>query len=220
MERSVNTTKDSFKEGEEETEKSQTGIPHEVYIAVGTVLAALITAFINYTRMIISKDQEVTQLRTNWIKDVTNALAQLCAEVELLVRLVECKKCESTRGLSNYELKRIRSENKDHYKNLNEAFYTARMLLDPKKNNEILEQMRLLYNAFYIPSCANLEDVKNIQKILIEKSQSLNEEIRGKIESGDVQFRTLQKFIILGTLPTLLVIVGIFYYVHFYLHWL
>lgn len=214
---------------EEEKKNSQKGVPdstkktefpHEVYIALGPILAALIVAFINYTSMTTAKDQEITQLRASWIKDLMNALARLCAEVELIVRLVECESCAPEKGLNKDELKRIRGENKDHYKDMNEAFYIARMQLDPEKNKDILKQLGLLYAAFYNNSCANLHEIRAIQEILMERSQLLNEEIWSKIQSGDAKFRLLRNLIILVASLSLLLLVGVAFYVHFHLHWL
>lgn len=169
-------------------------LPHLSPTVFISLVATFITGMWTFVNMTISKDQEIARWRSEWIKDVTNALATLCAEVELLVRLVECEKCKPNMSLNSRELKKIRSENKDHYKNLNEALYAARLKLDPSEKIDILilDKLNRLYDEFYLPSCANLKEVQRIQKELVTLSQNLHDEIWEKIRDGERLFRYLR----------------------------
>jgi hypothetical protein len=192
-----------------------TELSNPAYAAIASMVAAFIVAMSNHVNMAISKDQEIARWRAQWIKNVTTALATLCAEVELLVRLVECG--TYPQGLDNDELQKLRSKNKDHYKNLNEAFCAARLQLHPKQNDKILDQLNLLYDAFYTPapSCANLNEIHIIQKELIKMSQCLHNEIWEKIKSGEDLFvfiRTLT--FALGALA--LVVICVVLYLHLF----
>lgn len=176
-----------------------------------SLVATFITGMWTFVNMTISKDQEIARWRSEWIKDVTNALARLFAEVELLLRLAECEK----KPLDDPGLKQFRSGNKDHYKALNESLYAVRLKLDPKKNENILAQLDNLYNAFYIPTCANLAEVHKIQKDLVAMSQNLHEEIWIKIRNGEQLFhflRLLTFFVGALALVALFVVV----YLHLY----
>ena len=111
-------------------------IPATVYVAIGAVIAALLTGFFSFLNLVSSKENKVSEFRLAWIDGLREEIAVFTAAVQELLRI------ESTRahleenqlvdsGITEAEEKWIEST-RDAFTRSIESMAKIQMRLNPK----------------------------------------------------------------------------------------
>jgi hypothetical protein len=181
-------------------------------VMIGSVVAALIAGSFSYVTLISTKEQNVSQMRSQWIEGITEDLAKLFSEIELLIRLVEVELPVEGQPLARQHLKVFRNRHKENYERMNEAFALVRLRLDSSKHQDILHALGELHRLFY-GDCHNTPEIMKTLDVLTAKTQIIAQDVWKTIRTGDTQYRRLSAFIIVIVAALVLALIT-FLYIH------
>lgn len=164
-------------------------LPPTIFIAVGTIVAALISALIALFSLVMSKEIKVSELRQEWINDLRKELSKLISLVNKLgmVWYLTENKNEETR-------KKILRENIKDIQEIDELTHCLRMRLNPNEHQVlvkyILELEKFASNVYLFENKRELEDLYD--NYTIESNKVLKSEW-ARVKNGEVSYRRMIK---------------------------
>ncbi len=187
-------------------------LPNTVFIAIGVVLAAMVTGAFSFISLINQKEGKISEFRQNWIDAIRNDLAKMTS-------------CFDRMGVSsqqyNFQLKR--AEDKKSAAEALERFYNRiendfivfsechqRILLRLNRNQhaDLIDELRQAKDII-----SKSEDLSNSEKVdlrisrIVEFSQDLLKEEWEVVKAGEKSYRMTKKFVFLSSV--ILVLSGI-----------
>ncbi|OFV97000.1 MAG: hypothetical protein A3H94_06090, partial [Acidobacteria bacterium RIFCSPLOWO2_02_FULL_60_20] len=162
-------------------------------------MAALLTGVFSLTQLIVSKENRVSEFRQEWLNNLREEVSKLQGTIETLLGLVEHKLRDKPGGLSDDEISALRAEHPEKYCDLNEMRYRVllRFTKDEDEHEAIRSKLDKLINAFYGP-CDNLDDIRKLQRELVEETQLIVKNTWEKVKRGEKIFRFLRMSLITG----------------------
>ena len=166
-------------------------IPPEVFIAVGTIAAAMISGTIAFLNLIISKEQTVSEFRQKWIEALREDLADfLSASISISVhrQLLE-KKTDSSGKISLVNTDPVIPE-------INRAYSTYHRIvlrLNPKEHKKLTKYINDLEKALSNPKviavpskCNEIIGLVNSESQIILKREWL------RVKRGEIAYRAVK----------------------------
>jgi hypothetical protein len=162
-------------------------IPTTIYIAFGTVIAAIITAVITILSSVITKETKVSELRQCWIDELRKELSQLISIVNTLniTWFLTEQKSEETR----------RNWLKDHIdeiRDIDELTHRLRMRLNPEEDGELIRLILCLES--FANSAQKLEKDRELElayELYTKESQKVLKREWTKVKSGEYSYRKI-----------------------------
>lgn len=120
-------------------------VPSTIFIAVGTIAAAMISGTVAFLNLIISKEQSVSEFRQKWIDSLRDELAiylSACNSISVHTQVKSAKHAESTITMEEM------IEPLHEYLNSAYSMYHRIMLrLNPNEHKELSEKINDLEKA-------------------------------------------------------------------------
>lgn len=172
------------------------------YIAIGAILAAIITAAVSLAGLIISKESKVSEFRHQWIQEL-----RICMS-ELIGHVISLSGKRQSLGENEVESKELISS-LDDFKAAFTKMSEIEMRLNPDEHTELI---RLVHNV-----SAKLTDSKNfllvpsavgkLLSLLVKETQSVVKTEWERVKTGEKAFIYLKRILGIGT--TLVIIVAL-----------
>lgn len=127
-------------------------LPPTAYVAIGALMAALITGFFSYANMISAKENKVSEFRRDWIEGLRSDIANYTAATQFLsyedaihtdeLKLLDPKKSDEIRKLKIDH----RSATKDAYLKALECLTRIQLRLNPNaiRDNKDSDEAKLM----------------------------------------------------------------------------
>jgi hypothetical protein len=164
-------------------------IPSTLYIAFGTVLAALISAVISLVSITLSKDVKVSELRQLWINDLRNELSSLISIINRQYGEWYLHEDKSPEGIKELQRNQIVESQK-----CDEITHKLRMRLNPLEHQKlialVLELENSLANADVLYDRNRLDEL--FDKYTAESQLVLKAEWV-RVKEGEGSFATAKK---------------------------
>ena len=164
-------------------------IPSTLYIAFGTVLAALISAVIALVSITLSKDVKVSELRQLWINDLRNELSSLISIINRQYSEWYLHEDKSPEGIKELQRNQIVESQK-----CDEITHKLRMRLNPLEHKKlialVLELENSLNNADVLYDRGKLDEL--FDKYTAESQLVLKAEWV-RVKEGEGSFATAKK---------------------------
>lgn len=168
-------------------------------IALGAVIAAMITAFVSWLGLIISKEQKISDFRQAWID-------ALRVEISAVVAHVNAIHGSAAAQLSSPA--EIWNVAREDYVKLNQAEANIRLRLNPNEKECLavlasIEKLEAHLTQGYLDHCV----IDQIEKQLVADAQMLLKKEWGRVRTGEPVFmwskRLLLIFIGVGIVLTI-----------------
>ena len=161
-------------------------LPPTIFIGIGAVIAAVITALISFINLITSKDETISKNRQNWIDSVREDISRFIALSAFFssrlkaIELLECeeKKMELTTKLfDNFELV--------------ELYNRIKLRLNPDENRKIISALNsiedFLAGKDEIPR-TNTGHMAKLTQNLREESQVMLKKEWKRVKRGELSY--------------------------------
>ena len=162
-------------------------LPATVYIGIGAVVAAIITALISFINLITSKDQNISDNRQKWIDAIREDIAKfigLSAHFTSRLKTIEHTKDENKKDELRIELFNSGNE-------LVELYNRISLRLNPKENKEIINALVSIENFLAGDSDKQRHDVyhmASLTKTLREASQKMLKNEWKRVKRGEFSY--------------------------------
>ncbi|WLH49741.1 hypothetical protein [Pseudomonas tolaasii] len=130
-----------------------TPIPATVYVAIGAILAAVVTGFFSFVNLVSAKENKVSEFRLAWIDGLRNEIAEYSAGVQELARFKVFRDAHAVRQITELEAhQQWLDQSKDALQQVVKSMSCIQMRLNPKRAEEDPESheavlMRLIITA-------------------------------------------------------------------------
>ncbi|WP_156943089.1 hypothetical protein [Pseudogulbenkiania sp. MAI-1] len=115
-------------------------IPPTIYVAIGALLAALITGFFSFLNLVSAKENKVSEFRLSWVDGLREEIASYTAAVQELVRIgrfhPDLSKDDPSDESSDERVLSWIKESKDAYDKAIENLTKIHLRLNPKHVHE------------------------------------------------------------------------------------
>jgi hypothetical protein len=197
-------------------------VPATVYVAIGAIIAALLTGFFSFLNLVSAKENKVSEFRLAWIDGLRDEIAIFTAAVQELLRIETTRSELEERGLiessqEEYEAKWIEST-RDAFTRAIESMARIQMRLNPKHIKEepssqeailmgYINEARNQFNqANYDEAFSLCSDIRNAAAPLLKSTWDL-------VKLGEPDYKYIRKMaqraIILGSGLTLLCVLSL-----------
>lgn len=175
-------------------------------IALGAIIAAVITGLLSLLGLIISKEQKTSEFRQQWIDCLRNDIAELLGNIESAIQHIRAIKndinAQPSAGVSNSVVfERIKGDIREAER----LYHQILLRINPdehKKISDILEEMREEFNKGDIPSP---EEFHKLEQKLIKITQSILKKEWNRVKDGEPAFK-IAKYVSIIFILTVLVI--------------
>ena len=150
------------------------GIPGHIYVAIGAVAAAIVTATISFIGMIISKENKISEFRQEWISEFREEIAEFISDAKVVSDfLITVEKISQMPNRSvNQELK---SSAQKSQKSMNLLIAKIALRTNPNENleinNKLEETSKYLERSMNNDIIFEKDDIEIILKSLLKASQ-------------------------------------------------
>lgn len=165
-------------------------LPSTVFVAVGAVLAAIITGAISFVNLVISKDQKISEFRQEWINELRDDIAEY--EGNIIAISAAWQITDITKKGSSIEDDELNNFYKliaDDVRDCRKALRRIVLRLNPKEHKIFIDKINEIDDLLSNPP--KLKDTGHIDELL-KQATSLSHTILGKewkrVKRGEVTF--------------------------------
>lgn len=177
----------------------QTSVPIAV-LAIGAILAALLTGIFSLVRLVLSKEQKISEARLAWTKSLRTDLSVILAKVETLTRLAEDKLKElKQQKFTDDQLADFRKKHTSIYTGMEEAGILIALRLNPQENKTLLGLLDRLLREFR-GDCENISNIYNIHQQAVAESHKVLKTAWRRIKRGEPVFVMTEVLLVVGVL--------------------
>ncbi|WP_122047094.1 hypothetical protein [Vibrio atlanticus] len=169
-------------------------IPNTLFVAVGAVIAALITSGVSLVNLVISKESKVSEFRREWVVSLQNDISELLGKVTKL------------KSKWNWHLNHSPEAGKcyvescfDDLDELEALSSKIQIKLDPEYHKELVEAVLEIERVVSTPSLLNDGGgVTGSQKKLVKYARKTAHDEWLKIKEGEVAYNRTVKVMKVG----------------------
>lgn len=184
-------------------------LPTPIFIAFGTIAAAIITSLIAILSIILSKEIKVSELRQNWIDSLRNEISEVISiAMEIILHTTPSR--VNNDGQNEPELTEVLVKVRELKKNL----VLVDLRLNPSEHVDLLTLVNELkdFNFFNLDSQFQLDSL--LDKIQSESKLVLKNEWE-VVKNGGNTFKRIKLFF--NLLMFILIFIGCLSLFHFYM---
>lgn len=188
-------------------------IPDKAWIAVGTIIAAVIAGLISFVNILIAKDQKTTELRQAWIDALRQVTSEFTAHAMTMVSLRNITRPVVIDNLNKEEGNRdlAFSRLKDFFEEQSRPSLELRnrilLYLNPKEHVELIQDIEELHRASYLDSKLDGEEAFAIAEKVLKKTQVLLKKEWERVKRGERFYRTTKYVLAFVLVVTLISVV-------------
>jgi hypothetical protein len=151
-------------------------------LAIGAIVAALITGLVSFLGLIISKEQKVSEFRQAWIDSLRSELAALISHANAIHGAGT-----AALGSASEAWKVVR----DDFVGINEAAANIRLRLNPKEKaaKAVLVKIENLEQLLAPGRAMNYAEMSRIEKELVAEAQVLLKNEWLRVRRGEAAYR-------------------------------
>lgn len=184
-------------------------LPSTVYIGLGAVVAAIITAIISFINLVASKDQKTSEFRQQWINDLRSDISEYLSSVNI----VSCEahlyqQLQGKDGITGELLKEFAEKVSSPMGKAFEVFHSVQLRLNTKDDKELLQAFENM-NGLFDNAIDKMSDTKKVEEItesIISKSQFLLKQEWKRVKRGEVSYYLTKYFVALVVLGSLAIL--------------
>ncbi|WP_414931060.1 hypothetical protein [Vibrio europaeus] len=164
-------------------------VPNTLFVAIGAVVAALITSGVSLVNLVISKESKVSEFRREWVSSLQDDISELLGKVTKL------------KSKWNWHLAHSPEAGKSYIENcfddldeLEALSSKIQIKLDPEYHKELVEALLEIERILSTPTLLNDGGgVTGSQEKLVRYARETSHEEWLKIKEGEVAYnRTVQ----------------------------
>ncbi len=164
-------------------------MPATIFIAIGAVLAAIISGFFAFVNLVASKDQKTSEFRQDWInklrEDLTNFTASSASISSMFMHFASVKDEQQ----KEIQITEFLNNNIDLLDSIIKNYDSIRLRVNPKDDKEILEKLNKLYMLIENPRVLKSEqEVTEASNELITEAQTLLKKEWNRVKRGEPAF--------------------------------
>ena len=166
-------------------------------LAIGAIVAALITGLISLLGLIISKEQKVSEFRQDWIDALRSELAALISHANAIhgaKTATLMAKTTAFPGDAGDTWARVRLD----FVGINEAVAKIRLRLNPKEKEsiDVLNQIDALEQALAPNKSIHYSNLNKLEKELVAKAQVVLKKEWRRVQKGERVYQIAKYFAI------------------------
>jgi hypothetical protein len=162
-------------------------VPITIFIAVGTIIAALISALVALFSAVMAKEMKVSELRQEWIIELRKDLAKLTPLVDRVFFtyfLAEDKDDEYTFNFI--------AEHASELQNIDELICRLIMMLNPDEHSILIQRIEKIEGRFSRSSFGGeYRDIQDIHRDYTNESIKVLKEEWLKVKGGEPAYRKM-----------------------------
>lgn len=161
-----------------------------IFIAIGAIVAALITGVFSFVSLVTTKEQKTSEFRQEWIDSLREDISQFLALAYTLAKTVE----SASLGLVNKPGRpsRVRGfleQNRSDWIALVNLYRRIVLRLNPDEHATLIATVRELYDLFDEPY-VDVRRIMDLQDAITRESQSILKAEWERVKAGEPVFRT------------------------------
>lgn len=178
-------------------------IPSTIFIGLGAVVAAIITGFITFINLVISKDQKTSEFRQEWINSIRNDISNYLGQFAHLHSIYLHTKGDKV----TYEV--YVKEGAETMQRLHSLFTQISLRLNPKEHNEFIAVLKELDDLSTSPSGLSQRDkILELNTKITSMSQEILKDEWLRVKTGEPSYIKIKKYLkIFTTLCIIAVII-------------
>jgi hypothetical protein len=175
-------------------------LPSTVYIGLGAVVAAIITAIISFINLVASKDQKTSEFRQQWINDLRSDISEYLSSVNI----VSCEahlyqQLQGEDGITGELLKEFAEKVSSPMSKAFEVYHSVQLRLNTKDDKTLLEAFENM-NELFDNAIEKMNDIKKVEAItesIISQSQLLLKQEWKRVKRGEISYYLTKYFVAL-----------------------
>ncbi|MEQ2353891.1 hypothetical protein GSF04_00155 [Pseudoalteromonas sp. A22] len=172
-------------------------LPPTIYIGLGAVLAAIITAVISFINLIASKDQKTSEFRQQWIDDLRADISGYLSNVNIVACEAHLyQQIKGENGITKELLKEFAGKVSTPMNDAFRLFHSVQLRLNTKDDAALLQEFKNM-NSLFDDALNNIHDTKKVERItssIIEKSQVILKSEWKRVKKGEASFYLTKYF--------------------------
>lgn len=124
-----------------ETPQEAMSVPATIYVAVGAVIAALLTGFFSYLNLVSAKENKVSEFRLSWINGLREEIAEFTSAIQMLAHINRMRTAIAKVSPATPEIAEERAlswieARKDSFSSTTESLTKIQLRLNPRHISE------------------------------------------------------------------------------------
>ncbi|MUJ30189.1 hypothetical protein GNP73_19725 [Aliivibrio fischeri] len=166
-------------------------LPSTVFVALGAIVAAIITGIISFINLVAAKDQKTSEFRQEWIDELRSDISNYLANVNI----ISCEahlsyQLQDGKGITEEHLKEFAEKVSSQMNKAIQLFHSIQLKLNVKDDKQLLSTFEEM-NKLFDTALNDMHDTKKIEVItnsIIEQSQVLLKSEWKRVKRGEVSF--------------------------------
>ena len=179
-------------------------IPPTIYIAVGAIVAALISGFLSFINLTISKDHKVSEFRQDWINSLREEVSNL---IGLLTKMKTSLLFTDAQN-GNTKERTFVQNNLDTIEKIEALASKITLRLNPIEHVSYIKLIEELDGIISCPEeLLNSDKVENFHKKLVVDTQEILRDEWLIVKTGEASYIKIKRNITIGFKVCLLLLV-------------
>jgi len=166
-------------------------LPSTVFVALGAIVAAIITGIISFMNLVAVKDQKTSEFRQQWIDELRSDISNYLANVYI----ISCEahlssQLQNGKGITEEHLKEFAEKASSPINKAIQLFHSIQLKLNVKDDKQLLSTFEKM-NKLFETALNSMHDIKKIEVItnsIIEQSQVLLKNEWKRVKRGEISF--------------------------------
>lgn len=182
-------------------------LPPTVFIALGTIAAALISGTVAFLNLIISKEQSVSEFRQKWIDSLREELADFLSSCESMG--VQAQLLANKAQKAEVTVEEIAERMQRFAAKASATYYRILMRLNPSEHTELIKKVKNVEEALSDPNImSNVKCYGNLCAQVNEEAHSVLKKEWSRVKSGENIYRIIK--IVSGVFTIITIILAVF----------
>jgi Asp-tRNA(Asn)/Glu-tRNA(Gln) amidotransferase C subunit len=160
-----------------------------IYIALGAIIAALITGAISFVNIIIAKDQKISEFRQNWIDRLREDIAEFTSHVEFISSRYEFMMKTNPKVLSDpLESDKFVISLAENFHVVAKMYHRIQIRLNPEEHKQFLKDFHTIYRVFEKHKIHDFKLVTGLINTVISHSQTVLRKEWKRVKRGELGY--------------------------------
>ncbi len=159
-------------------------------IALGVIIAAVITGFISFAGLILAKEQKTSEFRQSWIDSLREEMSEYLAQLGVLVLAHELLMNSKTE-VTNSDLAELAKNNRSNILEVNKLEARLRLRLNPSEHANLIQQLHKIHE-FVDSVDTNQAGFQPLEDALIKSTQTILKSEWSRVKKGEYTFRIVK----------------------------
>jgi len=156
-------------------------------IALGVIIAAVITGFISFAGLILAKEQKTSEFRQSWIDSLREEMSEYLAHLGVVVLAYELLMKRKTE-VTNSDIAEVAKNLRSNILEVIKLKARLRLRLNPSEHVYLIQQLHEIHE-FVDSVNTNQAEFQSLEDALIKSTQKILEGEWHRVKIGEHAFR-------------------------------